>query len=162
MRRSFAATAILLLCLSSPGCIHKPASSGSVTPWERVTADSAILAQGNNSLERGTEAVVTSKLLTPVQARPVIEFTGQVAAIHQQMTAILQKGMLVAGSADAITLAALVSQVQTSGKTLVDSGALGIKNPQTQQTVAQDIQLLVTLAAALLNDAQAIENGVSQ
>ncbi len=161
MRRSFAAIT-LLLCLSSVGCIHKPANSTPITPWERVTADSAVLAQGNNSLERGTEAVVISKLLTPAQAEPIVAFTGQVATIHTQLTAILSKGILTAGSPDAVTLAALVAQVQASGTALVNSGALGIKNPNTQQTIAQDIQLLVTLSAALLNDAQAIESGAIQ
>lgn len=162
MRKFFVRSGtIFVLCLTT-ACIHKPAGSTPVTPWERVSTDNAILAQGNNSLERGAEAVVSSHLLTPAQAKPVIEFTGQIAAVHQQITAILEKGILVSGSADAAALDSLLAQIRTAGGILVNSGALGIKNPNTQQTFSQDVQLLVNLAQSVLADAHAIESGASR
>lgn len=149
---------VFVLCIST-ACIHKPAGTTPITAWERVTTDNALLAQANNSLERGTEAVVSSQLLTPQQGQPVIAFTGQIATVHNQVTAILSKSVLVSGSPDATYLASLLAQIQSSGTALVNSGALGVTNPNTKQTIAQDIQLLVNLTQSLLSDAQAIEAG---
>lgn len=153
MQRKFAASVILLFCFSSVACLHK-AGGGAVTPWERVTADNAIFAQINNSVEQGTEAVVSSGLLQPATAAPVIDFTGRVAVIHTRVTAILNHGPGLTDS-DFSTITNLLNEVQASGTVLVNSGVLGVKNPKTQQTITVDLQSLVRLATDLLMDIQA-------
>ncbi len=153
MKRIFAATAILLLCFSSTACLHKT-GGGTVTPWERVTADNAVFAQINNSVEQGTEAVVSSGLLKPADAAPVIDFTGRVAAIHTRVTGILNHGPSLSTS-DLSTITNLLTEVQSSGTALVSSGAFGIKNPKTQQNLDADLQSLTRLANDLLLDIQA-------
>ncbi|MGH9501668.1 MAG: hypothetical protein ACRD20_02325 [Terriglobales bacterium] len=147
---------IFLILALTTACIHKTGST-SITPWERVTTDNALFAQMNNSIEQGTEAVVFSGLLTPAEGAPVIGFTAQVAAIHQQITALLGNGPnLSAGNLG--TIRTLIAQVESSGTVLVNSGALGIKNPKSQQSIATDIQSLTRLASDLLTDIQAAQS----
>ncbi len=160
MRKYFAAGLIVSVFLLTIACIHKTGNQP-VSGWERVTTDNAIFAQINNSVEQGTEAVVRSGLLKPQDAVPVIDFTGQVAIIHQQLTAILDNGPNLSVS-DLGTVNSLLVQVQILGQTLVQNGALGIKNPKTQQSIAADIQSLVTLAQTLLSEIQAARIGGSR
>lgn len=141
--------AMLLPLILLVGCIHK--ASGPVTPIERVTTDNAVFAQLNDSIEQGAEALAASGLLKPADVAPVIGFSGQVATIHQQLTAILGKGTAVT-AVDYTTAQDLVRQIQASAAQLVSSGALGVKNPKTQQTVAADIQSLSNLASLLLTE----------
>lgn len=155
MRRGKLSLAIILLLVSA-ACIHK--ASGPITPMERVTTDNAVFAQLNNSIEQGSEAVAASSLLSAQQVAPVIAWTGQVAQIHQQLTAILQKGSTVSAS-DYTTVQALIAQVQASASVLVASGNFGVKNPKTQQTIAADITAVSNLAQALLTEIAAIKGG---
>lgn len=150
--RNFLAVTLLVLA-SSVGCIHK--TGGAVTPMERITTDNALFAQINNEVEQGTEAVVTSGLLTPSQAAPVIGWTGQVAKIHEQITQILSAGSTV-DPADYQTIQTLISQIQSSATALVNSGNLNIKNPKSQQTISADITAALNLAQALLTELQAL------
>jgi len=143
---------VLSLGLISGGCIHK--ASGPITPVERVTTDNAVFAQLNNSIEQGAEAVSVSGLLKPAQVAPVIAFTGQAATVHEQITAVLNKGTSVS-AADYASVQALVAQIQSSAATLVSSGALGIKNPKSQQTISADIQSLSNLASLILSELSA-------
>lgn len=142
----------LFLCLTT-ACLHK-AGNAPITPWERVMSDNAVFAQLNSSVEQGTEAVVTSGLLKPADAAPVIGFSGEVANIHRQLTAILANGPNI-NATNLATISTLLAQVQTSGTALVQSGSIGVKNPNTQQTIAADIQSLVSLAQSLLAEIQA-------
>lgn len=153
MRRGKLSLAIILLLVSA-ACIHK--ASGPVTPMERVATDNAVFAQLNNSIEQGSEAVAASGFITPQQVAPVVAWTGRVAQIHQQLTAILQKGSTVS-AADYTTIQALIGQVQASANALVETGQLNIRNPKTQQTLAADITAVSNLAQALLTEIAAIK-----
>lgn len=144
----------LILCLAlATGCIHKATP---VTPWERVTTDNAVFSQIDNTVEQGAEAVSASGLLPPAEVVPVIAWTGQVATAHQQITAILAKGSTVDAS-DYATIRNLLDQIKASGADLVNSGALGVKNPKSQQTIAADIQALINLASAILTDVSLLQ-----
>lgn len=151
MRKALPITILVLAC--SVACIHK--TSGTVTPMERVTTDNAAFAQLVNSIEKGTEAAVSSGLLKASDAAPVIGWCGNAAQIDTQITAILGSSSTVSATNYA-SLQALVTQVSTSASTLVSSGALAIKNPQTQQTISADINAATTLAQALLTEIQAL------
>lgn len=144
----------VVLALVSVGCVHK-SNGGTVTPMERVTTDNAVLAQLVGAIEQGTEALVTAGVLKPAEAAPVIAWCGNAAQIDLQLTAILGKGLPVSLK-DYAALQALVAQVGTSASTLVSSGALAVKNPKTQQTVAADITAASTLAQGLLTEIQAL------
>jgi len=143
----------ITICFTS-GCIHKNGSG--VTPWERVATYNAVFAQSNDAIEQGTEAAAASGVLSVQQAYPVIAFTGQVALAHQQITAILAKGANVSAS-DFGTVDALLQTIAVSGQQLVASGAIGVKNPKTQQTIAQDVTALVSLAQTLLSTLQSLQ-----
>lgn len=143
--------ALLLLC--SFGCIHK---STPVTPWERVTTENAILAQLIKTSEQGTEAVQTSGLITAQQAMPIIQFEGRAAEIQTQINSILAQSPTAANIPQ---IQALVTQIGASAKTLVDSGALGIKNPKSQQTIGADVQAIVGSANLILSAYQTAVGG---
>jgi hypothetical protein len=139
--------------IGSVACIHKATP---VTPWERVTTENAVLAQLINTATQGTIAVQASGLVTVAQIEPVIAFEGQAASVQQQINAILA----VAPSATGLSqLQPLIAQLQASAQALVSSGALGVKDPKTQQTVNADIQAIVTSAEAILASYQLAVGG---
>lgn len=146
----------VLSCLLLVGCIHK--TGGTVTPWERVTTYNAALAQANDTVEQGAEAVVVAALATPDQVRPVISASGQVATLHFQITAILQQG--TATQANIASVKALVDQIEAAINA-VPVTTLGIKNPKSQQSFSADLKNLGTLADAVLSSLQAVNGGVT-
>lgn len=143
------ALCVLAICAA---CIHR--TTGTVSPWERVTTDNALLAQTNNAVEQGAEAVAASRLRTPEQIAPVIRECAQVANAHLQITAILEKGSSVSAS-DYDSIQALLQQIQASASQLISSGELGVKNPKTQNLLSSDVQALSSLASALVTELQA-------
>lgn len=138
----------LLLVVGTAACIHK--SSGAATPWEKVTAYNATFAQVNQTVEQGAEQLSSANVLSKDKAAAVIAYTYRVASAHQQVTSILGKGT-AATAADFATLTVLLQQIQTAGQVLIASGDLGIKNPKTQQTVAQDLQAVIDVAQLIIN-----------
>ncbi len=138
--------ALLAFLLSLAGC----KTNSTTTPWEQVTAYSATFADSNQAIEMGTQTLVSTRILSVGQAAPIIRFTLQVAQAHQQITAILAKGSAVT-SGDLATITTLLQQIQTSGQALINSGALGIKNPTTQNTISQDLAGLISVGNLILN-----------
>lgn len=147
----FGALAFVLALTTA--CIHKTGGTA-VTPWERVDTYNAALASSNNSVERGAEAVVSSGLANPLQVAPIITATGRVAALHLQVTAILQQG--AATQANVASAQALVDQIKMS-ISVIPMGSLGIKNPKTQQSFSVDLNSLGTLADEILTSLQAVQ-----
>jgi hypothetical protein len=156
LRKLSLVSSLFLLTIVASGCIHK--SGGAVTPWERVHTYNAALADANNAVEQGAEIAVSSNLMQPVQAAPIINMTGQVALLHQQITAILATG--TATSANVSSVKAVVDQIKASLQALPAS-ALGIKNPKSQQTFQQDVSGIGTLADALLAALEAVTGSSS-
>lgn len=147
---SLAITLVILLTLATAGCIHK---QGVVSPWERVQTYNAEVAVANGTLEQGAEAAVSSGLLPANQAAPIIGWTGQVASLHLQVTAILESGQ--ATTANIASVQALVNQIKQSVAALPLS-ALGIKNPKSQNTFQVDANSLLTLADAVMTSLKAV------
>ena len=144
---------VILSLLLTVGCIHK---SGTVTPWERVTTENAVLAQSIDTATQGTIAVQASGLITLQQAAPVLGYESQVASIQLQLNAILAQ----APSANNIPgIQALVNQIGAGAQALVSTGALGVKNPKSQQTIGADIQAIVSSAELILSSYQAATGG---
>jgi hypothetical protein len=141
---------LLILLNLSIGCLRK-SGGAPITPWERVTTDNALLAEGVNTVQRGTELAVTNGLLTVSQATPVMSFCGAIATAHLQITAVLEKGAAT-GATDYASLETLLQQIKDSGTKLVQpGGGLEIKNPKSSSSLAADIQSVVNLAQAILN-----------
>lgn len=136
----------LSLALFSTACIHK-AGGAAVTPWERVTTENAILAQLIQTSEQGVVAVQTSNLITAKQAEPVLAFESQAASIQQQINTILAVAPTQSGVAQ---IQSLIGQIGIASQTLVNNGAVGIKNPKSQQTIGADIQAIVSSANLIL------------
>jgi hypothetical protein len=159
MKRLQKIAPILLLLAFLPACIHK--SSGAITPWERVHTYNAALADANNALEKGAEAAVSSNLLQPAQAAPIINWTGRVALLHQQITSILATKQ--ATSATLASVSAVVDQIKATVDS-IPAGDFGIKNPKSQQTFKQDFDLIYSLADKILESLQTISatTGVAQ
>jgi hypothetical protein len=151
MRKQKHAAVLILLLTFATACIHK--SSGAVTPWERVTTYNAMLAEANNTLEQGAEAVATSGLATAAQVRPIIQATGQTAMLHIQVTALLKQGS--ATQANFASVQTLVDQIKAS-IAAIPPATLGIKNPKSQQNFSADVSTLGTLADAVLSSLQVV------
>ena len=149
-KRNHAFVLIVLLAFAT-ACIHK--SSGTVTPWERVTTYNATLAEANNTLEQGAEAVATSGLATAAQVRPIIQATGQTAMLHMQITALLKQGSVT--QANFAAAKGLVDQIKAS-IAAIPPATLGIKNPKSHQNFAADVSTLGTLADAVLSSLQMV------
>lgn len=145
---------VALVALATTACIHK--TSGAVTPWEKVHTYNAALAEANNAVEKGAEAVVTSGFASPHEMAPIINWTGQVAMLHQQITSILAQGQ--ATKANIASVAALVDTVKASVQKLPPS-ALGLKNPKSQRIFQDDVSNIYTLADSLLAALQVVGGG---
>lgn len=141
---------LIALLLLTAACIHK---AGTVTVMEKVTTYNAALAQANNTLEQGAEAVAASGLATPAQVSPIIGASGQVAVIHQQVTAILAQGTVT--TANVASIKALIDQMKAA-ITAIPPASLGIKNPKSQQAFSSDLNSISTLADAVLSALQTI------
>ena len=140
---------LLILTTITTACIHK--QSGSVTPWERVNVNLAAMAQINQAVANGVMAAQKSGAITVQQAAPILDFQESVAKDHMAIENILLAGSTRAAS-HAGQIQAMLNEISRQGTALIQSGGLGIKNPQSQQTFAQDLQGIVNLANVVLVD----------
>ena len=145
---------LLILAAMTTACIHK--QSGPVTAWERVNVNMAAMAQINEGIANGVIASQKSGAITVQQAAPILSFQESVAKDHMAI-----ENILLAGSAQAATqsqqIQAMLTEIGNQGTALIQSGELGIKNPQSQQTFTQDLQGIVNLANIVLADFQAAQ-----
>lgn len=155
MKRYSRLIPVLVVLLASLGCLKKP-GGGAITPWERVTAENAILAQLIKTATQGTIAVNSTKLISDQQTAPVLGFYSQAATIQEQITAILA---VTPSSANIPQIQALVSQIGTSATALIDNSALGVKNPNSQQLIGADVQAIVGSINTILSSYQAAVGG---
>jgi len=145
----------LVLTLATVGCIHR--ASGTVTPKERATTYNAAFAQANDAIEQGAELAVTTGVLTSANAKPIIAFTEHVAELHKQITAILGQSVVTQANIDSI--AALLDKIKAEGDAAIASGALGVKNPRSQQTFKMDLDNIYSLADTVLATIKEVKAG---
>lgn len=139
---------VICAVLMTVACLHK--QSGTISPWERVMTNNAAFAQLNDDAEQGVELVQSSGFLSEAQARPILHFNAQVATAHKQVTAILAQGP----ASDLSQVSVLLNQIRDSGNELIATGAVGVKDPKTQQTIQADITSIIGLAQAIISDVQ--------
>lgn len=136
-------TVILLVLVLLVGCIKKP--SGQITPWEKVTTYNALLASTNKVVAQG---VIASQLDVNTTGQ-TLALANTVAQIDEQLTNVLEKGSSMT-RADTDQVSQLLQVVRESGVKLIQSGSIGIKNPQSQQTIATDVKTIVDIADLIL------------
>jgi hypothetical protein len=148
-------TFLTLLMAATAACIHKP--SGPISLWERVNVNLAALAQINADVAKGVIAVQQSGAITAQQAAPILNYQELVAKDHMAI-----ENILAAGSAETASqsdqVQALLNEIRDQGAFLIQSGGLGIKNPQSQQLFTQDLQGIINLAEVVLADYRQLEN----
>ena len=145
---------VVILTAVTIACIHK--QSGPVSPWERVNINMAALAQINNDVAKGIIGVQQAGTISVQLAEPILSFQELVAKDHAAIENILSAGSTQAAT-QATQIQALLNEIKNQGTTLIQSGELGIKNPKSQQTFAQDLQGIVNLAGVILTDYQLAE-----
>lgn len=153
MRKHSRLIGLILVLAFTTACIHK--TGGAVTPWERVHTYNAALAEANNVTEQGAEITVTSGFTTAQQMAPIINWTGQVAMLHQQITSILAQGQ--ATQANISSVKSLVDTVKAS-MTNLPPAALGLKNPKSQRIFSDDVSNIGRLADSILASLEATAN----
>ena len=116
----------------------------------------AALAQINEAVANGVIAAQKSGSITAQQAAPILTFQENVAKDHMAI-----ENILLAGSAQAANqsqqIQAMLTEIAKQGTALIQSGGVGIKNPQSQQTFAQDLQGIVNLANLVLAEFQSAQ-----
>ena len=145
---------VVLLTVITAACIHK--QSGPVSPWERVNVNMAALAQINEDVAKGLIAAQQAGAISAQQAAPILNYQELVAKDHTALENILAAGSVKAAG-QSIQIQALLSEIKNQGTALIQSGGLGIKNPKSQQTFAQDLQVIISLASVVLADYQLAE-----
>ena len=148
MRRKISLATVLALVVIMAACAHRQGTNTPVSPWEQVMTTNAQIASANNALEQAVENAVTSGVLTPVQATPIITGQAKLAAIDYQITQILNQGQGVSTS-QGLQLTNLFAQFKASGGYLVGSGVIGVKDAKTQQNVIADVNLSLSLLNTL-------------
>jgi hypothetical protein len=141
----------MLLTALTTACIHK--QSGPVSAWERVNVNMAAMAHINEEIAKGVIAAQQSGSITVQQAAPILNFQESVAKDHAAIENILSAGSAQAANRSE-QIQAMLSEIANQGAALIQSGGLGIKNPQSQQTFAQDLQGIVNLANLVLANFQ--------
>src|SRR5882762_2317536 len=148
MKKHVAGLAFTCVLLSAIGCIHRQGSNQPVTPYEQVMVWNDALAQTNNHIARGIIEVSPS-LVAPEKAAVVLRAQKTIAVIDEQLTTLLKQGP-DAAKLNSASLQVLLNQLKQSLTNLIDSGAIGIKNPATQQTFDADIQAVAGLVDNIL------------
>jgi hypothetical protein len=116
-----------------------------------VNVNVAALAQLNNDVAKGIIALQQAGGMTIQQAAPILNYQETVAKDHEALENILSAGSTQAASQSAL-IQSLLNEIESQGAALIQSGGLGVKNPKTQQTFTQDLQVIVNLASVVLAD----------
>src|SRR5205807_7870001 len=149
MKKRIAGLALTCILLSAIGCIHRQGTNQPVSAFEQVMVWNDALAQTNNHIARGIIAASPS-LVAPEKAIVVLREQKNISVIDEQITAILKQGPEIA-KLNSTNLQALLNQLKQSITKLIDSGAIGIKNPATQQTFDADLRVVASLADNILS-----------
>lgn len=149
MTKHFTTILLTFALLFASGCIHRQGTNQPVTPFEQVLVWNDALAQTNNHIARGIIEASPS-LIAPDKAIVVLRAQKAVAVIDEQITAVLRQGP-DAARLNAAGLKSLLDQLSQSVSNLIDSGAIGVKNPESKQTFDADVRVVSTLAGNLLS-----------
>ena len=149
MKLKFQLALVLSMILATFGCIHK-AGGATVTAYEKAVTYSDMLAQTNNSIAKGVIAAQQQGLLTVAQTTTLLAVQQKIALDHKALTQILQAGTSTATS-QATQVQNLLNDIRASINSLdFQSAGLGIKNPNSQQTFANDANTIFSFTDVIL------------
>lgn len=140
---------VLVLAALMAACAHRQGTNVPVSPWEQVMTTNAQIASANNAIEQAIENAEAAKLIPTDKATIIIREQAAIAYADYQLTAILNQGQTVS-TASSGQISMLIGQIQKSVNNMVAAGVVGVKDPQTQQSVAATINLVGTLSQTLL------------
>ncbi|HKW76188.1 MAG TPA: hypothetical protein VJN64_11740 [Terriglobales bacterium] len=147
------AALVLLSLLGIGGCAHRINSNAPVSPYEKLLVINDQIGQVNKSVAVGITEISPS--LIPIQkAAPILIQQRNIAEVKEQISTILSHGPQYA-TGQAAQLQELITQLQISAQAMISSGAIGVKDPETQQSFDADIQLIGDLANQLLGGLKA-------
>jgi hypothetical protein len=101
-------------------------------------------------------AVQQAGTISTQQAAPILNYQELVAKDHAAIENVFSAGSTQVAS-QSLQIQALLNEIKNQGTTLIQSGGLGIKNPNSQQTFTQDLQGVINLASVILADYQLAE-----
>jgi hypothetical protein len=140
---------LVLLLIANVACIHKV--GGQPTPYEKAVTYSDMLAQTNNSIAKGVIQAQELKLLSITQANRILSAQERIAMNHQALSKILDLGPKVA-TTRADELRAILGGIKASLLQLdFERDGLGIKNPTSEQTFANDTNAISSFADVILS-----------
>lgn len=151
---------ILILCLLAisvsmiPGCARVPATATvpgrAATPFENALAWNAAIANANLAAAQGVVGANRAGVLTDDQTGAILQQVYNVSQANRQLTLILQAGPAAIKGSSA-NIKNFVAQIQSGGSQIVQLGAIGIKNPDTQAMVKTQIDSLTTFAQNIVD-----------
>ena len=144
---------LVALAMVTFGCIHK-AGGGQVTPFEKAVTYSDMLAQTNNSIAKGVIEAQQQGLITVDQAKTMLTAQSKIAIDHEALTKLLQLGQSGA-TAQATQIKASLDAIRAQVNSLTfENAGLGIKNPTSQQTFANDVNSIFSFTDVILASLQ--------
>jgi hypothetical protein len=164
----------LALCLCASVAMSGCAAINSVngqparqpTAMEQVMTWNADLADSNLAIAKGVIAASEASQIDVPTANAILTEQSRIADADRQLTPILAKSCTPQStiqacnpavlSGDAATIQGFLTQIQTSGTNLVNSGTAGIKDPAKQQSVNAAITAINTLAGEMVSSLQAL------
>lgn len=147
--RNIQRLAPILILLSCVGCLHRAASTAPVTPYEQALVWNDTLAQTNESIARGIIGLSPS-VIPAEKAGNILRFQRKVAQIDEQLSTILKEGQTYA-QLNSTQVKSLLADLSTAAQNMIDSGAVGVKNPSTQNLFDADIANVKSLISNILN-----------
>lgn len=156
MRKRLHTTALLLVVLACSSCIHKVDTAGNpvqASPFEKAVTYSTMLAGANDTIASAVIQANQSKLLSVADTDRILHFQSLIADDHQRLSSILNSGVTgAAASADAINR--LLTDIGTQAQAMIAVGSLGVKNPQSQRTIADDVQQILNFGPLITKNLQ--------
>lgn len=151
-KRIHITAALVLLTLATSSCIHRT-DNRLPSPFELATTYSTMLAATNDSI---ADAVITANranLLSITEADRILHFQSLIADDHQRLSSILNSGTTGAKSS-AADVNRLIEDIKTQANALIASGGLGIKNTRNQQTIASDVDSILSFSTLITQNLQ--------
>lgn len=144
--------AVLSAVLLSSSCIHK-VNGAQPSPYEQAVTYSTMLAGANDAIADTVISANKSGVLSVKDADRILHFQALIADDHQRLSSILNSGTSgAAQSADAIN--SILADIQKQANALITGGGLGIKNPNSQATIADSVNTILSIGPLITKQLQ--------
>ncbi len=148
------AIAVLVgLAIQQTACAHRrPGPQGQppqpATPYEQAMAANTVLAITNAQVAKGVIAVQEAGLITVADAQPILDAQFDIAVADRELTQILELGP-EAATGQASKINELIARIAKAADNLILTGAIQIKNPESQAQLSGNVAAVAQLARSL-------------